>query len=75
MKTKQSAALKTALKKRTAAKKAGTYVGSKKIKSALVKKGYSNESAGAIVGSIARKKYGNKGVAALAAYGKKNKNK
>ena len=50
-------------------------MGSKKIKSALVKKGYSNESAGAIVGSIARKKYGNKGAAALAAYGKKNKNK
>ena len=50
-------------------------MGSKKIKSALVKKGYSNESAGAIVGSIARKKYGNKGAASLAAYGKKNKNK
>lgn len=72
MKTKnQSAALKTALKKRQAAKKAGTYVGSKTIKSALLKKGYSEESAGAIVGSIARKKYGNKGAAALAAYGRK----
>jgi len=46
-------------------------VGSKTIKSALVKKGYSEESAGAIVGSIARKKYGNKGAAALAAYGRK----
>lgn len=57
----------------TAAKKEGTYVGSKKVKNALLKKGYSEESAGAIVGSIARKKYGNKGAAALAAYGRKGK--
>ena len=70
---KKSAALKTALKKRTAAKKAGTYVGSKKLKSTLLKKGYSAKYAGAIVGTVARKKYGNKGAAALAAYGRKKK--
>ena len=71
--TKKNVALKSALKKREASKKAGTYVGSKKIKSSLLKKGYSEESAGAIVGSIARKKYGNKGAAALAAYGRTKK--
>ena len=70
---RQSAALKTALKKRTAAKKAGTYIGSKKLKSTLQKKGYSAKYAGAIVGTVARKKYGNKGAAALAAYGRKKK--
>ena len=70
-KTKRST--KNGSKKENGWKKAGTYVGSKKIKSALIKKGYSDESAGAIVGSIARKKYGNKGAAALAAYGRKNK--
>jgi len=73
MATTQSPALKSALKKRAAAKKAGTYVGSKKIKSALTKKGYSSDYAGAIVGKIAREKYGNKGAAALAAQGRKNK--
>ena len=69
----QSAALKSALKKRAAAKKAGTYVGSKKLKSTLMGKGYSSSYAGAIVGNAARKKYGNKGAAALAAYGRKKK--
>ena len=70
---KKSAALKSALKKRTAAKKAGTYIGSKKLKSTLTKKGYSSNYAGAIVGIAARKKYGKKGAAALAAYGRKKK--
>jgi len=39
----------------------------------LTKKGYSSSYAGAIVGIAARKKYGKKGAAALAAYGRKKK--
>lgn len=69
----KSKVLQTALKKRAAAKKAGTYVGSAALKTKLVKQGKTAAQAGAIVGTIARKKYGNKGAAALAAYGKKNK--
>lgn len=38
-----------------------------------MKQGKTSEQAGEIVGSIARKKYGDKGAAALSAYGKKNK--
>ncbi len=73
MATKKSSVLKAALKKREASKKAGTYVGSKKLKSTLIKKGYSEKSAGAIIGTIARKKYGDKGNAALSAYGRTKK--
>lgn len=65
--------LQKAEKKRQQSKKEGTYVGAAKMKKQLVKKGYSPEYAGAIIGIIARKKYGKKGAAALAATGRKRK--
>lgn len=71
----KSKVLQAALKKREAAKKAGTYVGSAELKSKLMKQGKSEALAGAIVGTIAREKYGKAGATALAQYGKKNKKK
>lgn len=69
----KSKALKTAQKKVSASKKAGTYIGAAKLKNKLVASGKSESYAGAIVGKIAREKYGKAGAAALAAAGRKKK--
>ncbi len=73
MKKKVNSALKNARKKVAAAKKAGTYIGAAKLKNKLMKGGKSEAYADAIVGKIAREKYGKKGAAALAAAGRKKK--
>ena len=70
----KSKVLKRAKAKVAASKKNGTYIGAKALKNKLVKGGKSEAYAGAIVGNIARKKYGKAGAIALAAQGKR-KNK
>ena len=66
----KSKALKKAKAKVAASKKNGTYIGAKALKSKLVKGGKSEAYAGAIVGNIARKKYGKDGAAALSKAGR-----
>lgn len=56
-----------------ASKKNGTYMGAKKLKSSLMKNGTSSKYVGALIGSIARKKYGAKGAAALSANARSKK--
>ena len=66
----KSKVLKKAKAKVAASKKNGTYIGAKALKNKLVKGGKSEAYAGAIVGKIAREKYGKDGAAALSKEGK-----
>ena len=64
---------RSAAQKRSISKRKGTYLGYGQLKAKLARRGVKNP--GALAASIGRKKYGKKGMAQLAAVGRRHRSR